>query len=119
MPDARWTRTEKIDHKANTFHHVRNLEDANHLNGGAPNNETLYSRAWVYLRDEPVILTVPAITNRYYTHEIVDFMGDNFAYVGTRATGTKAGHYAIIGPNWGLLKKTNRELARLQPRTVA
>ena len=32
--------------------------------------------------------------------EIVDFMGDNFAYVGTRATGTKAGHYAIIGPNW-------------------
>lgn len=100
MPDARWTRTEKIDHKANTFHHVRNLEDANHLNGGAPNNDTLYSRAWVYLRDEPVILTVPEITDRYYTHEIVDFMGDNFAYVGTRATGTKAGSYAIIGPNW-------------------
>jgi len=100
MPDARWTRTEKIDHKVNTFHHVRNLEVANHLNGGAPNNDTLYSRAWVYLRDEPVILTVPAITNRYYTHEIVDFMGDNFAYVGTPATGTKAGHCAIIGPNW-------------------
>ena len=100
MPDARWTRTEKIDHKANTFHHVRNLEDANHLNGGAPNNDTLYSRAWVYLQDEPVILSVPAISDRYYTHEIVDFMGDNFAYVGTRATGVKAGNYAIIGPNW-------------------
>jgi hypothetical protein len=32
--------------------------------------------------------------------EIVDFMGDNFAYVGVRTTGTKAGNYAMIGPNW-------------------
>jgi hypothetical protein len=43
---------------------------------------------------------VPEIADRYYTMEIVDFMGDNFAYVGTRATGTKAGNYAIIGPGW-------------------
>ena len=32
--------------------------------------------------------------------EIVDFMGDNFAYVGVRTTGTEAGHYAIVGPGW-------------------
>jgi len=100
MPDARWTRTEAIDHQVNRFDHIRKLEDASHLNGGAPNNDTLYSRAWVYLKDEPVILTVPEIRDRYYTMEIVDFMGDNFAYVGTRATGTKAGNYAIIGPGW-------------------
>ncbi len=79
---------------------VRKLEDAKHLNGGAPNNDTLYSRAWVYLKDEPVIISVPEIKDRYYTMEIVDFMGDNFAYVGVRATGTKAGNYAIIGPGW-------------------
>lgn len=100
MPDARWSRTEAIDRQADRFDHIRKLEDAEHLNGGAPNNDTLYSRAWVYLKDEPVILTVPAISDRYYTMEIVDFMGDNFAYVGTRATGTRAGNYAIIGPNW-------------------
>ena len=70
----------------NRFDHIRKLEDASHLNGGAPNNDTLYSRAWVYVKDEPVILTVPEIRDRYYTMEIVDFMGDNFAYVGTRAT---------------------------------
>ena len=70
------------------------------MSGGAPNNDTLYSRAWVYLKDEPVILTVPEVSDRYYTMEITDFMGDNFAYVGTRATGTKAGSYAIIGPDW-------------------
>ena len=100
MPNARWLRTEALDRQADRFDHIRHLEDAAHLSGGAPNNDTLYSRAWVYLKDEPVILTVPEIADRYYTMEIVDFMGDNFAYVGTRATGTKAGNYAIVGPDW-------------------
>ena len=100
MPQARWLRTEAVDRQADRFDHIRHLEDAKHLSGGAPNNDTLYSRAWVYLKDEPVILTVPEIADRYYTMEIVDFMGDNFAYVGTRATGTKAGNYAIVGPDW-------------------
>ena len=100
MPEARWLRTEAIDRQANRFDHIRKLEDAAHLSGGAPNNDTLYSRAWVYLKDEPVILSVPEIRDRYYTMEIVDFMGDNFAYVGVRTTGTESGNYAIVGPGW-------------------
>jgi hypothetical protein len=100
MPEARWLRTETIDRQANRFAHVRKLEDASHLSGGAPNNDTLYSRAWVYLKDEPVILSVPEISDRYYTMEVVDFMGDNFGYVGVRTTGTEAGDYAIVGPGW-------------------
>ena len=100
MPEARWTRTEFVDHQANRFTHVRALETAAKTNGGAPNNDTLYSRAWLYVKDEPVIVSVPAISDRYYTLEIVDFMGDNFAYVGTRATGTKAGNYAVFAKGW-------------------
>jgi hypothetical protein len=100
MTEARWTRSEPVGHQANRFDHVRKLEDASHLTGGAPNNDTLYSRAWVYLKDEPVILTVPEITDRYHSVEIADFMDDNFAYVGTRATGDVAGNYAIVGPGW-------------------
>jgi hypothetical protein len=100
MSEARWTRTEPIDRQANRFDHVRKLEDASHLTGGAPNNDTLYSRAWVYLKNEPVILTVPAISDRYHSVEMADFMDDNFAYVGTRATGDMAGNYAIVGPGW-------------------
>lgn len=100
MPDARWSRTEAINHQADRFDHIRKLEDAEHLNGGAPNNDTLYSRAWVFLKEEPVILSVPDVPDRYYTMEIVDFMGDNFAYVGQRTTGSKAGNYAIVGPDW-------------------
>ena len=41
-----------------------------------------------------------SIGDPYYTMEIVDFMGDNCAYVGTSATRTKAGNYAIIGSSW-------------------
>lgn len=100
MPGARWLRTESIGRRANRFDHIRKLEDASHLSGGAPNNDTLYSRAWVYLKDEPIILSVPEIRDRYYTMEIVDFMGDNFAYVGVRTTGTGPGNYAIMGPDW-------------------
>ena len=59
MPNARWLRTEAIDRQADRFDHIRHLEDAAHLSGGTPNNDTLYSRAWVYLKDEPDILTVP------------------------------------------------------------
>src|SRR5271165_3989176 len=54
MPQARWLRTEALDRQADRFDHIRHLEDAKHLSGGAPNNDTLYSRAWVYLKDEPV-----------------------------------------------------------------
>jgi hypothetical protein len=100
MSQALWDRTEARNTPPNQFTHFREVKDASHQMGGAPNNDTLYSQTWVYLKDEPIILSVPAIHDRYYTMEITDFMGDNFAYVGARATGTEAGDYAIVGPNW-------------------
>lgn len=100
MPEARWTRTEKSDRQANRFAHIRNMETAAKTSGGAPNNDTLYSRAWLYVKDEPVIISVPEIPDRYYTLEFVNFMGDNFDYVGTRTTGTKAGNYAVVAAGW-------------------
>ena len=49
---ARWLRTEALDRQADRFDHIRHLEDAT-SERRAPNNDTLYSRAWVYLKDEP------------------------------------------------------------------
>jgi len=83
----------------NQFSHATTLKDASFQGGGDPNTDTLYSMAWLNLTTEPVILSVPAIS-RYYTMEIASFDSDNFAYVGTRATGTNAGNYLIAGPNW-------------------
>jgi hypothetical protein len=40
--------------------------DATYRDGGCPNNDTLYSLAWVDLSIEPMILTVPEITPELY-----------------------------------------------------
>jgi hypothetical protein len=66
-----------------------------------PNNDTPYSWAWLDLRREPWVLTVPAVKNdRYYVFQWIDLFTYNFAYVGSRTTGNGAGHYLFAGPNW-------------------
>lgn len=65
-----------------------------------PNNDTPYSWAILNLADEPVVLEVPEVKNRYYSFQFVDLYTFNFAYVGSRATGDKAGKYLIAGPDW-------------------
>jgi hypothetical protein len=84
----------------NQFWHSRKLTDASYRDGGSPNNDTLYSIAWLDLAKEPMILSVPDTGERYRTMQMASLDGDNFAYVGTRTTGGQAGHYAIIGPHW-------------------
>ena len=64
------------------------------------NNDTLYTAALMDLRAEPVVLQVPDVPDRYYSFMLVDMVTDNFDYVGTRATGTKAGTYVVTGPGW-------------------
>lgn len=84
----------------NHFHHVRTLADASYRGGGSPNQDTLYSMAWVDVGKEPVILSHPDMADRYFTFELACMDSDNFAYVGKRTTGNKAGNFAIVGPNW-------------------
>lgn len=84
----------------NHFSHVRKLADASYRSGGSPNQDTLYSMAWVDVGNEPVILSHPDMSNRYFTFQLASMDSDNFAYVGKRTTGGKAGSFAIVGPGW-------------------
>jgi hypothetical protein len=65
-----------------------------------PNIDTLYGYAWVDLTKEPQLLHVPDTNDRYYSIQLLDAYANTYAYVGRRATGTKEGTYAIVGPNW-------------------
>lgn len=66
-----------------------------------PNNDTPYSWAWLDLRAEPYVLSVPAVPkDRYYVVQWIDLFTQNFAYVGVRSTGFGAGSYLIAGPTW-------------------
>ncbi|HYB88833.1 MAG TPA: DUF1254 domain-containing protein [Streptosporangiaceae bacterium] len=84
----------------NEFWHASHLIDASYRDGGCPSNDTLYSIAWVDVGAEPVILSHPDMGERYFTFELTGIASDNFGYVGQRATGPKAGSFAIVGPGW-------------------
>jgi hypothetical protein len=65
------------------------------------NRDTLLSAGWLDLEASPQLLHVPDAADRYYSVQFTDpRTNTNFAYVGPRTTGSKAGDYLITGPNW-------------------
>lgn len=103
----------------NHFYHFRTLPDARYQGGGGTNNDTLYSTAWVDVSKEPVILSHPDMGDRYFQFQLASFDSDNFAVVGKRVTGSRAGSFALIGPNWrGQLPKGVTALPRSRTNSI-
>jgi len=66
-----------------------------------PNSDTPYSSIGFDLRAEPLVLTVPPIDpKRYFSLQFIDLYTQNFAYVGSRATGNGGGNFLLAGPGW-------------------
>jgi hypothetical protein len=66
-----------------------------------PNSDMPFSLLWMDLRAEPLVLSVPDIEeSRYYSVQLKDSSNFNFAYIGSRTTGNKAGNYMVMGPDW-------------------
>jgi len=64
-------------------------------------DDVLYVLGWLDLSKGPQVLHVPDFSERYYSVQFTDSSdGANFAYVGTRTTGTQAGDYLITGLGW-------------------
>lgn len=64
-------------------------------------DDLLYVGGLLNLSKGPQVLYVPEMNDRYYSIQFTNPSdGTNFAYVGTRTTGTQAGHYLITGPGW-------------------
>jgi hypothetical protein len=65
------------------------------------NRDTLMAAGWLDLREGPRLLHVPDAADRYYSVQLTDpSTNTNFAYVGTRTTGNRAGDHLITGPHW-------------------
>lgn len=85
----------------NVFRHYAQAFTPDNKDIVTPNNDTPYSWAWLDLRAEPMVLSVPDVADgRYYVMQLIDIFTYNFAYVGTRKTGNKVGHHLIAGPRW-------------------
>ena len=85
----------------NTLKHRDALFSPGETSVATPNIDTLYSFLWMDLQTEPIVLSVPEIgDDRYYSIQLSDLYNYTFDYIGTRATGNKAGRYLIAGPSW-------------------
>ncbi len=84
----------------NAFIHARRLLGAGGSRVVTPNNDTLYSNAWLDLSRGPVVIEVPDTADRYYVLGFLDFWTNPFAHVGRRLNGTGAGTFLVTGPGW-------------------
>ncbi len=66
----------------------------------APNADTLYTTAWMDVSQEPMVLSVPDMGDRYFLLPMLSGWTDVFQVPGKRTTGGKAAKYAITGPGW-------------------
>jgi len=85
----------------NHFYNMRRVATPEDTAIVTPNSDTPYSLGFVDLRAEPVVLSVPAMDkSRYYSVQLCDGNTFNYGYIGSRATGSEAGDYMVVGPDW-------------------
>jgi hypothetical protein len=85
----------------NQFVHYRKFVDASNRSVVGFNVDNLYSFASLDLSKEPIILSVPAMDNRFWVMQIVDAWNGVPAAPGSRTHGgEKALNFLIAGPDW-------------------
>lgn len=84
----------------NTIGHARALSSPETRLGVAPNNDTLYSLAWLDLSLEPFVMETPDFGDRYYTFQMGQADTSTFESFGQRTHGGKLPPIFIYGPNY-------------------
>lgn len=82
----------------NTVLHAQGLTTPQTQSVTTPNNDTLYSRAWLDLSQGPVTVTIPKAGDRYLSVALMDMFSNNFSILGTRTTGGDGGTFRVVGP---------------------
>lgn len=86
------------------FNQIKNISHVSTYKDTAvvtPNSDTPYSILWADLRAEPMVVSVPSMDpKRYYAVQLIDGNTFNYGYIGSRATGSDAGDYLVVGPEW-------------------
>ena len=77
------------------FNEIKNEATCLHLQGYRghhPEQRHALLAAWLDLRAEPIVLSVPAVeSDRYYSVQLFDGNTYNYGYIGSRATGNEPG----------------------------
>lgn len=87
-------------HAPNTIRHNRQLSDHRSVWITAPNNDTLYSNAWLDLSFGPVRIQAGEMAaGRYWSLAFMDAFTNHFAVVGQRREGTGPVDFIVAGPD--------------------
>lgn len=67
-----------------------------------PNVDTPYTRIWLDLRAEPIVVSVPKISpdDRYYVLQAISLDHYNLDFMGTRTVGQEGGRVVYVGPRY-------------------
>ena len=84
----------------NQLRRVRQFPDANFKDVVRPNVDTLYTTAFIRMKDGPWVFEMPANTERYELMPFMDAWTHVFASPGTRTSGSNAATYLLTGPGW-------------------
>src|SRR5262247_72949 len=79
---------------------LREYPNASFRDVTAPNADTLYTSAFFDVGNEPWVLSIPDMKDRYYLMPMLDGWTNVFQVPGKRTTGTGAQTYAITAPGW-------------------
>jgi hypothetical protein len=82
----------------NQFSHFRRLTNPSDRTVVAPNNDTLYSIAWLDLASQPIVVHMPVVRGRFAELTLLDPYTEMFAAIGS--VGRRAGDYAVAAPGW-------------------
>lgn len=89
-----------LRHEPNTVQHLRALSDHRSRWITAPNNDTLYSNAWLDLSAGPVAIAVAAQpAGRYWSLAFMDAAGNHIAMAGQRLDGCGPVALTVVGPD--------------------
>ncbi|MCK3780525.1 DUF1254 domain-containing protein [Ensifer sesbaniae] len=79
---------------------LRQYPDAKFRDVTAPNADTLYTTAFFDVGDEPWVITLPDLKDRYALFPMLDGWTTVFDVPGKRTTGTEAQTFVVTGPGW-------------------
>ena len=87
--------------RPNAFTHARYLPTATSgVNVVAPSRDTVYSSAWLDLRDGPMLIEQPDMQDRFWLMPVLDQWTNVIADPGTRTVGNDPHTFLIAGPDW-------------------
>src|SRR3546814_19650994 len=93
----------------NQFTHTRRLRGPDDKEVVTPNNDTLFTNAWLDLSAGPLVIDVPEMGPRYRVLGFLDAWTNSWAYAGRRTTGGGAQRLLGHGPRWQFGRASTRQ----------